>query len=53
MRHFYPQEEINRVLHIIRNPYGWSEEEVRAARLKAADIIEWLERRLKAHAPES
>lgn len=28
------------ILHIIRNPWGWSEDEVRAARLAAADLIE-------------
>jgi hypothetical protein len=31
-------------LHILRNPYGWSEDDVRAARLAAADRIELLER---------
>jgi hypothetical protein len=28
------------ILHIIRNPRGWSEEEVRQARIAAADLIE-------------
>ena len=34
------------VLHILRNPYGYSEDIVRQARLDAADRIEWLEREL-------
>jgi hypothetical protein len=33
-------------LHILRNPYGWSEEQIREARLAAADLIESLERSL-------
>lgn len=32
------------ILHIIRNPLGKSEEEVRQARIDAADLIEQLER---------
>ena len=28
------------VLHILRNPYSWTEEDQRQARLKAADLIE-------------
>lgn len=28
------------VLHILRNPHGWVEEQIRAARLTAADLIE-------------
>ena len=28
------------ILHIIRNPWGWSEEKVRQARIAAADLIE-------------
>lgn len=34
--------EVNKILHILRNPYGWSEEEQRCARLAAADEIEKL-----------
>jgi len=40
----FSEHEIHEVLHIIRNPAGWSEAQVRNARLKAADIIEWLQR---------
>lgn len=29
-----------RLLHILRNPWGWSEEDVRSARLAAAELIE-------------
>ena len=32
------------IIHIIRNPHGHSEDEVREARQKAADLIEKLER---------
>ena len=28
-------------LHILRNPYGWSNDSQRAARLFAADLIDW------------
>lgn len=28
------------ILHILRNPYGWSEENQREARLAAADVFE-------------
>ena len=45
----FTDEEIHFVLHVIRNPHGWSDENVRDARMKAADIIEWLQRRLKAN----
>ena len=34
-------------LHILRNPYGWGEEQIREARLAAADLIEDLERQLE------
>ena len=30
------------VLHALRNPYGYTEDEMRAIRLRAADIIEEL-----------
>ena len=30
------------VLHLLRNPWGWSEDVVREARLKAADELERL-----------
>jgi len=36
----------NKILHIIRNPYGWSEEEVRQARIAAADLIEQQAKRI-------
>lgn len=36
------------VLHIIRNPWGWSEDEVRAARLAAADLIEQQAKEIEA-----
>jgi len=32
----------NFMLHILRNPYGWSDEVVREMRLKAADELERL-----------
>jgi hypothetical protein len=35
------------LLHILRNPYGWDDNEVRKARLTAADLIEDLERQLE------
>ena len=35
------------LLHILRNPYGWDGNEVRKARLAAADLIEDLERQLE------
>jgi len=28
------------ILHVLRNPYGYSREEVRDVRLEAADLIE-------------
>lgn len=31
---------INKILHILRNPYGYHEEEIKQARLQAADEIE-------------
>ena len=31
---------MHNVLHVLRNPYGWTEEQVRAVRLAAADYIE-------------
>jgi hypothetical protein len=34
-------------LHILRNPYGWSQDDARAARLAAADRIDALERTLE------
>ena len=34
-------------LHILRNPYGWDEDQIREARLAAADLIENLERSLE------
>ena len=37
----------NEILHILRNPYGWTEDEVRRARLEAADLIEGLWRELR------
>ncbi len=30
------------LLHLLRNPHGWSEEAVREARIKAADELERL-----------
>lgn len=33
---------MNKVLHIVRNPHGWSEEEQRLARLALADAYEKL-----------
>ena len=33
-------------LHILRNPYGWGEDQVRESILAAADLIEDLERSL-------
>lgn len=33
-------ENVLILLHILRNPYGWSEEDVRAVRLAAADRID-------------
>lgn len=37
-------EQIERktLLHLLRNPWGWSEDTVREARLKAADELERL-----------
>lgn len=32
--------EENKMIHILRNPWGWSEDEVRAARLWAADRLD-------------
>jgi hypothetical protein len=32
--------ETNKILHIIRNPFNWSEDDVRKARWAAADLIE-------------
>lgn len=32
--------ETKEILHILRNPWGWSEEDKRKARLAAADEIE-------------
>jgi hypothetical protein len=43
-------QEINYVLHVLRNPYGWDEEQVRAVRLKAADIIERMGKELQERA---
>jgi hypothetical protein len=34
--------DINQVLHVVRNPYGWNEHVVRDARLKLADEFERL-----------
>lgn len=31
---------LQQVLHLLRNPHGHSEEELREARLKAADMLE-------------
>lgn len=36
--------EIKTLLHILRNPYGFSEARVREARLEAADFIERVSR---------
>lgn len=39
---------IPKILHILRNPYGVSEEEQREARLMAADMVEdYLRERLR------
>lgn len=43
--------ERNTLLHLLRNPFGWSTEVVREARLKAADELERLWR-LEANAVE-
>lgn len=32
--------DLNTILHILRNPHGWSENDVRKARLEAADRLE-------------
>ena len=32
--------DTNEMLHILRNPFGHSEDDVRTARLKAADHVE-------------
>jgi hypothetical protein len=37
-----PELPESRHLHILRNPYGWSEEEQRTARQWAAGVIERL-----------
>jgi len=34
------------ILHILRNPYGWGEDQIREARCAAADLIEELGRSL-------
>lgn len=39
----YSQKTIDTVLHVLRNPYGRSSEEVRWARLAACDLIEDLQ----------
>ena len=36
--------DTNDILHILRNPFGFSEQEVRTARYAAADLIEDLEK---------
>lgn len=36
-------------IHIVRNPYGHSEAEVRTARLAVCDELEWLEAKLAAY----
>jgi hypothetical protein len=35
------------ILHVLRNPYGWSETAIRTVRLAAADMLEQIERMLK------
>ena len=40
--------DTNYILNVLRNPYGKSEEEIKAARLTAADTIEEYHRRLQA-----
>jgi hypothetical protein len=40
--------DANTLLHILRNPYGHSSEEIRNARLGAADLIEELQKKLAA-----
>jgi hypothetical protein len=42
MRENLDLSDINQVLHVIRNPYGWNEHVVRDARLKLADEFERL-----------
>ena len=37
----------HKILHILRNPYGWGDEKIREARLAACDLIEQLERERK------
>ena len=46
-RETFSKQDIHFVLHVLRNPCGWSESNVRDARLKAADIIEWMAKRLE------
>lgn len=36
------------ILHIIRNPYGWADDEVRNARLVAAALIEQQAKQIEA-----
>ena len=36
--------DTNEMLYLLRNPFGHSEDDVRTARLKAADIIELIEK---------
>jgi hypothetical protein len=43
-------QEINHVLHVLRNPYGWNEDQIRDARLTAADIIERMGKELQERA---
>jgi hypothetical protein len=40
--------DINQVLHVVRNPYGWNEHVVRDARLKLADEFERLRAEVEA-----
>lgn len=35
-----PRIETNEIIHILRNPYGWSKQEKKKAYLAAADEIE-------------
>ena len=40
-----PSQEDN-ILHVLRNPHGWSKEDVRKARIDGADLIEKQKRTL-------
>lgn len=41
-----PVLDLSTILHILRNPYGWADHLLRAARLQGADLIEQLQKDL-------